>query len=191
MGCAACGKKVNPEDGYIQKRANSLPPYNATDISVYDNGVIRPFSGSDWEKSRNKLLLFYPETNTPVCASEMGAINDWVDKFNELNCDIYSVTTDQIGMVKQWYEEYEELKNPKYKALSSYLLPSRLNLLNGNRAKRASVFITADNDVVVQEHFMKVGRSLKELHRMLYGYTTGSYCAEGWEDPSDGFLEKK
>lgn len=191
MGCAACAKKHSYTDGYVNKRANSFPPYNSNDISVYYEGIIRPFSSSDWNLDRNKLLLFYPETNTPVCESEMGAINDWVDKFDELDCDIYSVTTDHIGLVKQWHEDEESIKNPRYRALSSYLLPSRIGILNGNRSKRASVIITKDNDVIVQEHFMKVGRSLTELHRNLFGYTADSYCAEGWESPEDGFLEKK
>lgn len=191
MGCAACSKKANYKDGYINRKANSYPPYNANDISVYDNGIIRQFSHEDWKQNRNKLLLFYPETNTPVCQSEMGAINDWIEKFDELNCDVYSVTTDHIGLVKQWYEEEESLNNPKYLALSSYLLPARIGILNGNRSKRASVIITTSGDTIVQEHFMKVGRSISELHRNLFGYITDSYCAENWQGYEDGFLEKK
>ena len=191
MGCTACSKKHSYSDGYINKKANYVPPYNANDISVYENGIIRQFSANDWKPTRHKLLLFYPETNTPVCQSEMGAVDDWVDRFDELNCDIYSVTTDPIGLVKQWYEEEESLRNPRYRALSSFLLPSRIGLMNGGKAKRASVIITNKHDVIIQEHFMKVGRSISELHRNLFGYTTDSYCAEGWQGLESGFLENK
>lgn len=187
MGCSKCARKQILLDGYINKKANFSPPYNASDISVYDNGLIRAFDNSDWNQDRYKLLLFYPETNTPVCESEMGALNNWIDKFNDLNCDVFSVTTDHIGLVKQWYEEDDLLKNPKYKALSSYHLPSRIGILNGNRAKRASVIITPDSDVIVIEHFMKVGRNIAELHRTIFAHSTGSYCGEGWTE-GDEFL---
>jgi len=187
MACISCSN--SGEGGYFVNNAMSFPPYNSTDILVYDQGNIRDFNSSDWSSDRHKLLLFYPETNTPVCASEMGAVNSWIDSFNELGCDVYSVTADPIELVKQWYETNESLMNPKYKALSSYVLPSRLGIMNNNRAKRASVIITKDGDVIVQEHFLKVGRSIAELHRTLYAYTTDSYCGEGWQNPSDGFLQ--
>jgi len=119
----------------------------------------------------------------------MGALNQWVDEFDKLDVDVFGATADPIHAVKDWFESEETLKNPKYKVLSSYILPDRLNIMNNGRSKRASVFITREGDVVVQEHFMKVGRNIKELHRMMHGYTTDSYCAESWEDPSNGFLD--
>jgi peroxiredoxin (alkyl hydroperoxide reductase subunit C) len=187
MACAACDAKKQNE-GYFNSKALMYPPLNATDIAVYDGETVSQLRPSDWPSNRHKLLLFYPETFTPVCSTEMGAINYWVDKFDELGCDIYSVTTDSIYSVKEWYESEESLTNPQYKALSSFILPHRLNILNGARTKRASVIITSGGDVIKQEHFLRVGRSMAELHRMLYAYNTGSYCAEGWQSPEDGFL---
>ncbi len=189
MACSACKSKRG--EGYIEPNALDSPPFKATDIYVYESSEVRRFSSSDWDNDRHKLVLFFPEVFTPVCESEMGVLNDWIEKFSEQNVDVFAATTDPIHAVKEWYETEESLKNPKYRVLSSYLLPARLRVLNGGRAKRASVFITKDGDVVVQEHFLKVGRSLKELHRMIYGYNTDSYCAEGWEDPTDGFLVNK
>lgn len=187
MSCEACNK--NKKLG-MYSNLNSLlfPPYNSTDIFVYENNESRKMDSSDWSSNRHKLLLFYPESFTPVCSSEMGAVKNWVEKFNELDCDIYSISADPIEKIKDWYESEESLKNPNYKVLSSYLLPVRLGLMNDNRVKRASVLITKEGDMIIQEHFLKVGRSLSELHRTMYAYTTGSYCAESWSDPSDGFL---
>lgn len=187
MACASCARRKR-KGGYTNPEMMDQPPMGATDIMVLDNGNVRKINSKDWPEDRHKLILFFPETFTPVCTTEMGAINDWIEKFNELGVDVYGATADPIHAVKDWYEEEEALANPKYKVLSSYILPTRLNIMNNGRAKRASVFVTTEGEVVVQEHFMKVGRSLKELHRTFYGYTTDSYCAEGWEDPSDGFL---
>lgn len=187
MACAACGRNKKGE-GYILPTALDSPPFGAGDIQVLEGGNTRKLTAEDWSPDRHKLVIFFPQTFTPVCQTELGALNDWVDAFDALDCDVFVATTDPIHAVKDWFEQEEALANPRYKALSSYILPTRLNILNAGRVKRASVFVTKERDVVVQEHFLKVGRSLKELHRMLYGYTTGSYCAEGWEDPSDGFL---
>lgn len=190
MACASCGRNKRG-NGYIEPKALDNPPFSANDIMVFEpeSNTTRKFHGSDFDANRHKLFLFFPETFTPVCSTEMGNLNDWVEEFDKLGVDVFGITTDPIHAVKDWYNEEEVLKDSKYKVLSSYILPSRLGITSGGRAKRASVFMTAEGDVVIQEHFMKVGRSIKELHRMMYGYVQDSYCAEGWEDPSDGFLK--
>lgn len=163
-------------------------PFNAKDIWVVEDGSMHPFIEADWSNDRHKLLVFIPETFTPVCQTELGAINDWIKPFDELNCDIIAAGTDSANSFSDWYNEEPLLANPKFKTFASYLLPGQLGLLDGGRVKRASVFVTAEGEVVKQEHFKKVGRSFAELHRMLYGYVQDSYCAEGWKSPVDGFL---
>jgi alkyl hydroperoxide reductase subunit AhpC len=189
MACASCGKNKK-SGGYQEYRLLENPPFGATDLQVYDasTGEARRFENEDWPEDKHKLVLFFPATFTPVCETEMGNLNDWVEEFEKLGVVVYGATSDPVHAVKDWYENEEALQGSKYKVLSTYILPLRLNLLSEGRAKRASVFITKDGEVITQEHFMKVGRSLKELHRTFYGYVQDSYCAEGWEDPSDGFL---
>lgn len=187
MACASCGRNKKG-NGYIEPKALDAPPMGATDIMTLESSTVRRFSAVDWSNDRHKLILFFPETFTPVCQTEMGNLNDWVEEFDKLDCDVFGATADPIHAVKDWFEQEDVLRNPKYKVLSTYILPTRLGIMNNGKTKRASVFITKDGDVVIQEHFMKVGRSLKELHRMMYAYTQDSYCAEGWEDPSSGFL---
>ena len=189
MACVNCKKQEQTRGtGYYKLTALSFPPLNSTDIMVYDGQEVRILMEQDWPRDRHKLLLFYPETFTPVCTSEMGALNEWLPFFNEQNCDVYSITADPVEMVKDFYDQEETLQGFQYKALSSTVLPTRLGVMNGPRVKRASVFITKDGELLIQEHFMKVGRSLKELHRTIYAYNTDSYCGENWSDPSDGFL---
>lgn len=190
MACPSCRETtIKKGVGYSNVNALNYPPLNSTDIMLYDGKETRPLSSEDWSLNRHKLLLFYPETFTPVCKSEMGALNDWVPFFAEQDCDVYSITADRIELVKQFYDQEETLKNSKYLALSSFILPTRIGIMNGNKVKRASVFITKAGELLIQEHFMKVGRSLKELHRTIYGYNQDSFCSEGWTDPSDGFLD--
>ena len=193
MACASCMKsKRYREDSLNKTLVSPSDPniFNATDIRVYNPNTseITKFSSEDWNNDRHKLILFFPKTFTPVCETEMGAVNQWLPYFEELNCDVYGATADPAHLVKEWFEGDDLLKDAKFKVLSSYLMPARLGLMDNGVVKRSSVFIMQDGEIVKQEHFNKVGRSLAELHRMLYGYSTDSYCAEGWQSPADGFL---
>lgn len=189
MACASCSKsKTNSIKLLSNQLSLNSPPYNADDIFVLENGETREFNAGDWTTSTHKLLLFFPSTYTPVCGSEMGALNDWIDSFKEQNTEVIPVCVDPINIVRDWYSEEPILANPKYKVFSSYLLTTRLGLLEQGRSKRASVFISKSGEVVTQEYPFKVGRSISELHRMIFAYNTDSYCSEGWTDPTDGFL---
>lgn len=187
MVCATCDQK-HYESGYFHQQEISYPPFNAGDIWVYDGAERRKLTPSEWNNGKNKVLIFYPEVFTPVCATEMGALKDWVGKFAELNTEIYSFTTDPISAVEDWYNSNDLLEGLNYKAASSFMLPYRLGIMNGSRAKRATVYMMANGDMIIQEHFMKVGRSIKEIHRNIFAYNTGSYCAEGWQGEEDGFI---
>jgi alkyl hydroperoxide reductase subunit AhpC len=162
---------------------------NANDLQVVDENAIREPQGSDWPPNKHKLLLFYPQTFTPVCQSELGALNKWLPAFAELGCQVIAACTDSAEAIKDWYEHEPQLNDLECLTFSSYLLPARLGLVQDGRAKRSSIFVMSNGEIVKQEHFSKVGRSLAELHRMLYGFTTGSYCASSWQSPADGFLQ--
>lgn len=183
MTCTSCDRRSG------QLSAESAPvPFNANDLLVIDHQDVRQLQPDDWPEDKHKLLVFFPEIFTPVCQSELGAINQWAAAFAELNCVIIAACADSALGIKDWYEQEPLLSDLDSLTFSSYLLPARLGLVENGRAKRSSVFVMQDGIVVKQEHFHKVGRSFAELHRMLYGYTTDSYCAEGWTSPEDGFL---
>lgn len=181
MACTSCQEAA--ETKRAARAESAALPMQANDLQVVVRGEIRAFTATDWPADRHKLLIFYPQTFTPVCQSELGAINDWLPKFDELGCTIIAATADPAGAVVDWYTQEPLLADLQCLTFSSYLLPARLGTAEGGRTKRASVFVMADGTIVKQEHFPTVGRSFAELHRMLYGYTTSSYCAEGWLPP--------
>lgn len=181
MSCAACEQRTTEDLANVHIDL----PFNATDILAIDRREVRPLVDADWPTDKHKLLVFFPEIFTPVCQSELGALNQWASSFAELGCVIIAVCSDPALAIKDWYEQEPLLTNLDCLTFSSYLLPSRLGLVEGGRAKRSSVFVMQDGTTIKQEHFHKVGRSFAELHRMLYGYTTDSYCAEGWTSPAD------
>jgi alkyl hydroperoxide reductase subunit AhpC len=155
----------------------------ATDIQVIENGQVRALAAEDWPPDMQKLLIFIPEAFTPVCQSELGAMNDWCDRFQDLGCELIAACVDSPARLLDWFATEPLLANPSYKTFSTYQLLLMLNLLENGRSKRASVFIAKNGEIVKQEYPLKVGRSFEELHRMVWAYTTGSYCAEGWQSP--------
>lgn len=187
MPCTSCQESA--EAKRAAKQQDAALPMMANDIQVVDHNQVRPFEQSDWPADKHKLIIFYPETFTPVCASELGALNQWIPAFAELGCEVIAACTDPVQAIADWYIQEPLLAALKCLTFSSYLLPNRLGLVDHGRAKRASVFVMTDGEIVKQEHFGKVGRSFEELHRQMYGYTTDSYCAEGWQSPADGFLQ--
>jgi peroxiredoxin (alkyl hydroperoxide reductase subunit C) len=158
------------------------------DIQVIENGHTRPLNAKDWSPATHKLLIFIPEAFTPVCKSELGAMNEWYDRFQELGCELIAAGVDAPARMLDWFDTEELIANPRYRTFSTYQLPLALNILENGRSKRAGVFIAKDGEIVKQEYPSKVGRSFAELHRMVWAYTTGSYCAEGWESPADRLL---
>lgn len=178
MACKTCGNEhQDVGKGYYYPEANFAYPFNANDIQMVDNGETRRFTPDDWNPERHKLILFIPDITTPICATEFAELSKWVSDFNEIGCDVFGASTDPIGLIKDTVDNENLLQAENFKMLSTYLLPSRLKIMNGGKAKRASVFVTHDNEVVVQEHFMTVGRSIQELYRTLEGYASGEYCA--------------
>lgn len=187
MPCTSCQESA--EAKRAAKQQDAALPLMANDIQVIDHLALRPVIPEDWQADKHKLIIFYPQTFTPVCQSELGALNKWLPAFAELGCEVIAACTDPAEAIKDWYEQEPLLRDLECLTFSSYLLPTRLGLIDGGRVKRASVFVMADGTVIKQEHFSTVGRSFAELHRMLHGYSTGSYCAEGWLSPADGFLQ--
>lgn len=188
MPCASCHDKSERRMNVTVNNVNRYP-LSSNDIQVVSNDEVRKFQAGDWPEGKHKLLIFIPASWTPVCSTELGAMKKWYGEFQKLNCELILSTTDPAPMILDWMNSEEELKNPPYKAFSSYLLPTRLGITDNGRAKRASVFIMNDGEIVIQTCFKDVGRSFKDLHRQLYGYSSQSFCSEGWEDPSDSILE--
>lgn len=208
MACSACGSRKNsvnqntstvsaaPQNTAYRTFAQTTRqdrldyPFGATDIKTYQDGQMRGFVRSlDFPDDKHKLIIFYPKSNTPVCETEMGALEKWRPEFEKLGVHVIAATIDFVPTISEWFTNDKQLEDAKYPVLSSRILPQRLGLLRSDGSlRRSSVFIMKDGEQTRLEHFDKVGRSLAELHRMAYGYTTDSYCAEGWTSPEDGFL---
>lgn len=170
MACASCGRS---------RLSNSNPltafPYNASDIQVYQGNEVRKFESADWPLTTHKLLLFVSDVDLKPC--EFGGLNDWVQKFAELNCDLFLVSSEPIHALKDAIDT-QLGHEPVYKALSSYLLPTRMGILHNGKCRDASVFITKAGEVATTQHLIGVSRSMRELYDIFYRSTHGQECPD-------------
>src|SRR4051812_11308742 len=99
---AAASTAAHPSDG---------PPLNASDLMVVDRQAVRAFEPADWPVDKHKLVLFYPQTFTPVCMSELGAINQWLPSFAELDCVVIAACADSAEAIADWYQQEPRLQD--------------------------------------------------------------------------------
>jgi mycoredoxin-dependent peroxiredoxin len=184
MGCASCDQKMQSRV-HLSSGPQGMSLLGANDIQIIENGQVRTLAAEDWPPDMHKLLIFIPEAFTPVCQSELGAMNDWYERFHELGCVLIAACVDSAARLLDWFNTEPLLADPTYKTLSTYQLPLSLNILENGRSKRATVFIPKNGEIVKQEYPLNVGRSFAELHRMVYAYTQDDYCGEGWQSPTD------
>lgn len=180
MSCASCGRNKRKTDSYTDFELLKIPPLNAGDIQIYANNEVHRLAEVDWPESRHKLLLFIPDLNNRD-AQELADLSAYLPAFDELSCDVFVASSDQIHLLRDFIEN--ELGDSSIKGLSSYILPTRLGILANGRTKRATIFIAKEGDVIRIEHLENVSRSLSELHRMVYAHVHKSFMAEGWIAP--------
>lgn len=182
MACASCKQKP-PSPGLTT--ATSPYPFMASDIKVIEGSHIRAFQADDWQNSQYKLLILLPQIFTPTCTDQIKGMARWYTEFQALNCELILLMTDPVVGMQEWFASEELLHERPYKAFSSYLLPSRLGMLEQGRARRGAVFVTPQGTVIRQDAFPQVAPSFRELHRILWAHTTGDFCGSDWQDPSD------
>lgn len=167
-------------------------PLGATDLKVVrrkpgNEARVHDFMpAAHWPADKHKLLIFYPESFTPVCESELHELPDWVEAFAELDIFVAAACVDAPERIAEWLNTEEKLLKADYPIFSSRQLPEQLQvLLQTGRSKRASVFLMSNGEVIRQEHFFKVSRSLAELHRMAWGFVKGEKHAETCRPPTN------
>ncbi|MGL5243610.1 MAG: alkyl hydroperoxide reductase subunit C [Sarcina sp.] len=85
-------------------------------VQAYQNGDFKEVS-KDSIKGHWSLFFFYPADFTFVCPTELGDLADNYDKFKEIGCEIYSVSTDTHFVHKAWSDASETIAKIKYPML--------------------------------------------------------------------------
>jgi len=138
---------------------------------AFQNGKTKKINLEDY-KGKWVVLVFYPADFTFICPTELGNLADNYEKFQKLNTEILSVSTDTIFVHKAWHDNSKTIKKIKFPMLAdptgkickdygTYISSEGLSL-------RGTFVISPEGVLKAYElHDNSIGRSSDELIRKL------------------------
>lgn len=138
-------------------------------VEAYHNGDFTEVTTSD-VKGKWGVFFFYPADFTFVCPTELGDLADNYEKFKEIGCEVYSVSTDTHFVHKAWADASETIAKIKYPMLGD---PTG-NLTRGfdvmieeeGLALRGTFIVNPEGEIKAYEvHDLGIGRNAEELLR--------------------------
>jgi len=145
-------------------------------------------------KGKWVVLVFYPADFTFVCPTELGDLADKYEEFQQIGCEILSVSTDTAFVHKAWWDNSPTIQKIKYpmiadptgsicKAYGTYIKEEGLSL-------RGTFVIDPDGVLKAFEiHDNSIGRSSSELLRKVKAAQFvrehgGEVCPANWQPGS-------
>lgn len=156
-------------------------------------GEIRKFDLASY-RGKWVVLFFYPNDFSFVCPTEISGFNKELDKFRELNAEIFGISVDSKYSHLAWIKRGDlgELKYPLLADFSKEVTKAYGVLDEKSSGAFRALFII-DTEGVLQYsvvHNMDVGRSVEETLRVLQALQTGELCPLGWK-PGQKTIQKK
>lgn len=146
-------------------------------------------------KGKWSLFFFYPGDFTFVCPTELEDLTNQYDKFKEIGCEIYAVSTDSEFVHKAWKDASETIKKIKYPMLSdrSFVLSRFFDVLieEDGQAHRGAFIVNPEGEIVIYEISAPgIGRNAKELLRKVQAAQFvaahgDKVCPANWEPGED------
>lgn len=167
------------------------PAPHFTDVTAYQKGG--EFTKISLEQYLGKwvVLFFYPRDFTFVCPTEIRGFAKHMEEFSALNAVILGCSTDSEWSHKAWMEaSLPEVTYPII-ADTTHRIALDYGVLNDEGASERGVFVI-DPDGLVKHITVSagsVGRSVKELIRVLHALQSGELCPIDWE-PGEATLGK-
>ncbi|RIV28775.1 peroxiredoxin [Alicyclobacillaceae bacterium I2511] len=142
------------------------------------------------------VIFFYPADFTFVCPTEITAMNDHLQEFENLDAEVLAVSCDSVYSHKAWINtprsenglgvidypiaaDFTKVVSRKYDVLVEDV----------GQALRGLFIVDPDGILRYQVvHDMNIGRSVDETLRVLEALQSGGMCAVNWK-PGDKLLE--
>ena len=116
------------------------------------------------------VFFFYPADFTFVCPTELEDLADKYSEFKNINCEIYSVSTDTHFVHKAWHDASKTIKKLQYPMLAdpTHVLSRDFEVLieSDGLAERGTFVVNPEGKIVVYEvNAGNIGRNAEELLR--------------------------
>ncbi|MDZ5609302.1 peroxiredoxin [Bacillus pseudomycoides] len=135
------------------------------------------------------VLFFYPMDFTFVCPTEIIALSDRYDEFEDLDAEVIGVSTDTIHTHLAWINTDRtknglgELKYP-LAADTNHVVSRDYGVLLEEEgiALRGLFIISPEGELMYQVvHHNNIGREVDEVIRVLQALQTGGLCPANWK----------
>lgn len=110
--CEHCGEFHDPVRDYTSqvKVGESVPDF---EFEVFHDNAIKTMSLSSL-RGKWVILVFYPADFTFVCPTELEELSKLYPKFQALNAEIVSVSSDTVFTHKAWHDTSPGIREIKY-----------------------------------------------------------------------------
>ena len=138
-------------------------------VQAYHNGNFKEVTTED-VLGKWSVFFFYPADFTFVCPTELGDLADQYEKFQEVGCEIYSVSEDTHFVHKAWADTTETIGKIKYPMLADPTgkLARFFEVLieEEGLALRGTFIVNPEGEIQAYEvHQNGIGRNAEELLR--------------------------
>ena len=167
-----------------------LPEFNLkATVSTNPKNAFTDISNTTY-KDKWVVLFFYPKDFTFVCPTEIKGFSDLNKEFIDRDAQVLTASTDSEFVHLAWRTHEKDLKDIQFPMLSDIKreLSSQLGILDLNEgvAQRATFIIDPQGIIrFVYVTDLSVGRSPKEVLRVLDGLQTDELCPCNWEKGQD------
>ncbi len=138
-------------------------------VQAYHDGEFKEVSLSDVQ-GKWSIFFFYPADFTFVCPTELADLQDNYDALKEINCEVYSVSTDSHYVHKAWADATDTIGKIKYPMLadSAHVLSRQFGVLieEAGQALRGTFIVNPEGEIKAYEiHDLGIGRNAEEVVR--------------------------
>ncbi len=140
-------------------------------VQAYHNDKIKEITKAD-VLGKWSLFFFYPADFTFVCPTELEDLANLYDQFQEVGCEVYSVSTDTHFTHKAWHETSERISKVRYPMIGdpTHALCRDFEVLieSDGLAERGAFIVDPEGKIqVYQVNAGGIGRKAEELLRLL------------------------
>ena len=171
--------------------ALNKPAPDFSNVTAYQNGEFTKVSLNTYKGSW-VILFFYPRDFTFICPTEIKGFQKHEADFAKLGAKVIGASTDSEWSHKTWFER--DLPEVAYPILAdtTQRVSRDYGVLNEDDGSSDRGLFIIDPEGVVKYALASagsVGRSVKEVLRVLTALQSGELCPVEWE-PGEGTLGK-
>lgn len=137
-------------------------------------------------KGKWLVLFFYPKDFTFVCPTEIKGFSDLAGDFKDRDAQVLTASVDSEFVHLAWKESHADLKDIQIPMLSDLKreFSASLGILDSNEGVSQRATFIVDPEGIIRFVYvtdLNVGRSPKEVLRILDALQTDELCPCNWE----------